>query len=174
MNQQSSTYKYLVYGLCDPITHDVRYVGKSCSGLYRPKSHTEPHNIKSKSKKNSWIKNLLGRGLKPEICILAIRGNAEIVEELEIFFIKHYREYYKKKGNSKTLTNMTEGGTGGDTGSSWKKWKSVIATNVKTGEEKCYLFVQATRFGGFQPTKVSAICRGKRPIHLGFTFKYAK
>ncbi|KKN13494.1 hypothetical protein LCGC14_1005880 [marine sediment metagenome] len=167
MNQQSFTSKYIVYALRDPINNEVRYIGKSCSGLERPRAHTEPHRLKLKSKKNSWIKNLLNRGLKPKITILAQCMSEKSIEYWERNFISSF----KRRGK---LTNMTEGGTGGNTGGSWKKWKPVISTNIKSGEKKYYLFVQATRFDSFLPTKVSAVCQGKRHTHKKHKFKYAK
>lgn len=40
--------KYLIYGLRDPITEEIRYVGRSSSGLTRPKSHYSVSSLNSK------------------------------------------------------------------------------------------------------------------------------
>lgn len=34
--------KFLIYGLTDPITDELRYIGRSSSGLNRPRQHLAP------------------------------------------------------------------------------------------------------------------------------------
>src|SRR5271165_1208039 len=110
-----SVNNYLIYGLADPTTDEIRYVGKSCKGLERPAEHTNPGNLKRKSKKNSWIINLKRKGLKPKIIVLEECSSGDVLNEREIFWIKQYRD------NGAKLTNGTDGGTGGNTGGAYKK-----------------------------------------------------
>lgn len=104
--------KYIIYGLIDPTTKELRYIGKSTSGIKRPNSTitrvikgTECRPGKSTLKVN-WIKKLLKLGLRPEIEILEVHTKAEDLPEAEIFWIA----YYKFIGCR--LTNMTKGGEG--------------------------------------------------------------
>ena len=98
--------KYLIYGLVDPRTDEIRYVGKSCTGWARPKSHWYPSSLVSRSYKNSWIKQLKSLGLMYRIRILATPSHKEDLDQLEIDWIK--------KGFAKgwPLTNLVAGGEG--------------------------------------------------------------
>ena len=158
--------KYIIYGLVDPITNEIRYVGKSCKGLERPKEHMWPFSLKNKSKKNSWIKKLMAVGLKPSIVVIETCGLQESLDEREIYWISFYRKI------NKNLTNMTDGGTGGNTGQAFKKWKPVLSMNVVTGDIKRYEYVWQTESDGFSPTKVVCVCKGKRHTHRGHVFWY--
>ena len=65
------TAKYLIYGLLDPITKELKYIGKSSYGLKRPYSHfTECALQKSKSKCSKWILEVKEKNLLPEVIIL--------------------------------------------------------------------------------------------------------
>lgn len=46
--------------------------------------------------------------------------------------------------------------------------RPVERVDLKTGEVKEYTGVNATAVDGFDPSHVSAVCKGKRPTHLGF------
>ena len=161
-----SVSNYLIYGLADPTTDEIRYVGKSCKGLERPGEHMNPGKLKYKSKKNSWIKNLKMKDLRPKIVVLEECLSADVLDEREIFWIKQHRD------SGSRLTNGTDGGTGGNTGKAYKKHKPVIAVNILTGVEKRYDFVWQTELDGFYPSKVSAVCKGKANSHKGYVFHY--
>ena len=57
--------KYLIYGLIDPISLMVRYVGLSSSGMERPKSHTQPCLRAAATHCGAWIRSLALQGLVP-------------------------------------------------------------------------------------------------------------
>lgn len=98
---------YIIYGLVDPITHELRYIGKSVNGLSRPNEHTRPHKLKKlKTHCNFWIKSLIRKHTKPEIIILEESKSKNELFELEKFWI----EYFKSIGAN--LTNHTIGGEG--------------------------------------------------------------
>lgn len=99
--------KYIIYGLLDPITKEIRYIGKSSSGLLRPRRHlTEKSYTTETNHKAHWIKSLMIRGITPEIVIIKVCNNANDLIQLEIITIKEYRDAGAR------LTNLTDGGEG--------------------------------------------------------------
>lgn len=96
-----------IYGLLDPITREIRYVGKTVNLKRRIKEHLSPSETKSKSHKNEWIKSLARNGLKPAFRILQ-EVSIDDWQEAEKFHIK------KAKSRGHRLTNTTEGGEGYD------------------------------------------------------------
>lgn len=110
VSEEKKVGKYLIYGLIDPRDGQLRYVGRSSSGLKRPQS-TQRKALKgfegNKTYKVFWLKELASVGLKPEIEV--IEGHSSIAElgDSEIFWIA----YFKSIGCR--LTNTTVGGEGG-------------------------------------------------------------
>jgi transposase-like protein len=99
--------KYLIYGLADPRSGEIRYIGKSCSGLQRPKQHTRARGLALKTHNARWVKSLVEQGLEPVIEILDWRQDDSELGALEMQHIKQFRESGAK------LTNITDGGDGG-------------------------------------------------------------
>lgn len=97
---------YLIYGLLDPRNREVRYVGKSCSGLRRPNRHRRPCELRTPTYKNRWVLALAGLGLKPEVQILEDVGSPDGLCERERWWIAKFRE------DGARLTNLTDGGEG--------------------------------------------------------------
>ncbi len=91
--------RFLIYGLVDPRTHELRYVGKSCKGMIRPKERHHAHC-------RNWEENLLRQNLKPTIVVFHETDCADFLKEAEIFWIKYFRSIGCR------LTNMTDGGEG--------------------------------------------------------------
>jgi hypothetical protein len=143
--------KLFVYALCDPRTDEIRYIGKTCTGLQRIRDHFWACR---KNKKlyhlhiYRWMRCLLKDGYKPVIKILKECTDENDLNESEISLIRYYRSIGTR------LTNCTDGGDGGNTGMSWKRRIPVIAINLITKEEKEYDFVLDTIKDGFLPTKV--------------------
>jgi hypothetical protein len=56
--------KFLIYAMADPRTEELRYVGKSCSGLRRQRQHLCPSTLQSKPKTycSAWIKSIFLQG----------------------------------------------------------------------------------------------------------------
>lgn len=99
--------KFLIYGLVDPETAEVRYIGKSSRGLKRPYDHMKFHFLKKDiSYKGNWIRSLMKLGLKPKVIVLEEFDSHEGLNDAEIFWIKEYRS------NGSRLTNLTDGGDG--------------------------------------------------------------
>ncbi len=95
-----------IYGLCDPHTKEIRYVGKT--GRRIPKRYqahmASARRGKARSHVYCWIRSLLARGLEP-ICIQidAASSNTEL-SDLE----QHWIAYFRSLGAQ--LTNHTGGG----------------------------------------------------------------
>ena len=91
-----------IYILIDPITNDVRYVGKTVSLLQkRLWNHCRDKSI---THKTSWIKSLKENGLKPLIRTVELCNENEL-NDREIYWIYYFRKIYN-------LTNLTDGGDG--------------------------------------------------------------
>jgi hypothetical protein len=98
--------KYIIYGLTDPDTQEIRYIGKSTSGLKRPKEHKKPCNLKVSSHKVNWIKSLIEQGKSYGIIIIEETQTPEELDAKEIYWIAEYKTRGAK------LTNGTDGGEG--------------------------------------------------------------
>jgi hypothetical protein len=81
---------FLVYGLVDPRTGEVRYVGKSSSGLARPKEHAS-RVWRENNYKASWIRGLLSAGLLYEVRILEWASSLEMLPIIEAFWVTQGR-----------------------------------------------------------------------------------
>lgn len=92
--------RFIIYGLTDPRTGEVRYIGKSCVGLSRPRSG------RYRAKCGSWIASLKKRGLRHGVIILAEFDAADGLYEREQWAIAYARCLGWR------LTNMTDGGPG--------------------------------------------------------------
>lgn len=98
--------KNIIYGLVDPDSKQVRYIGKSTIGLKRPREHKKRSLLLAMSHKNNWIKNLISQNKIYEITILEENIELSKLSEREIYWISFYKE------NGIILTNSTEGGEG--------------------------------------------------------------
>lgn len=97
---------FIIYGLIDPFTNELRYVGKSTSGLRRPRMHLWPSNLKKKRWVYNWLRQVLAQGGKPEIVVLESHDNPHELYEAEQWFISYYRSLGCR------LTNCSDGGPG--------------------------------------------------------------
>jgi len=98
------THPIFIYALIDPISNEIRYIGKSMNPLKRLTQHLCQVKNNTKTHKRAWLKSLLDKGLKPNIKILEVtsKNNWEFVEKS---LIKFYN-------NKITLLNLTPGGEG--------------------------------------------------------------
>lgn len=90
-----------IYGLKDPLTNDIRYVGKTIGLNRRYNAHIANSKIR-KVHSSLWIKSLMNKGVKPEL-VLIETVNEENWIEREKYWISFYRKLYD-------LTNITDGG----------------------------------------------------------------
>ncbi len=101
-----TTSKFLVYCLTDPRTGTAMYVGKSCSGLNRPRQHKWPSHRRTRTPKNSWVKSLLSDDLTYGIDVLEELSSGEEAADAERFWIAAFR------ATGATLLNIEDGGLG--------------------------------------------------------------
>lgn len=97
--------RFLIYGLVDPRTDEVRYIGRSSSGLNRPKSEASRLKYEPGHKSN-WIASLQALGLTYGIRVLEESADAASLNGMERYWIA------QAKGLGWRLTNMTIGGEG--------------------------------------------------------------
>ena len=102
--------KTFIYILQDPITDEVRYVGKSINPSRRYHSHlwSKP---KVKFHSYYWIQKLLKNNLKPIITIIDETDNNWI--QLEQYWIEQFKQW------GFNLTNVTNGGEGAFGAGQW-------------------------------------------------------
>lgn len=97
----------IVYGLIDPRSGELRYVGKSTTGMVRPRKHGQPGTLKwNRGHSGAWLRSLARDGLAPEIIELeraATRSDLAAAEQFQI-------AYWRFVGAD--LTNLTIGGEG--------------------------------------------------------------
>lgn len=94
-----------IYGLLDPISEKIMYVGKTKQNLQR-RCNQHINSVKNKNKpKDIWIQNLIKLKKAPFITLLE-EVNYENWVEREKYWIKYYSEL------NPDLTNIYNGGSG--------------------------------------------------------------
>src|SRR5260370_23019327 len=94
-----------IYVLIDPITEEVRYVGKTENSLAcRLRSHLKA-SVKGGTHVYWWISGLIKKGMSPKIRLVE-RVLLKDWADAEIYWIK----FFKTAGAK--LTNLTDGGCG--------------------------------------------------------------
>ena len=102
--------KFIVYGLIDPRSKLIRYVGKSATGLLRMRHHRKPSAANARTYCARWIKKLRQAGHTFEVVVLEFLESATRLNELERYWIAFGRAC------GWPLTNLTDGGDGASVG----------------------------------------------------------
>lgn len=95
LNEGCGKFKksYQIYGLIDPKTNKVMYIGMSYDPIHRLNNgHLSTQSLtKISSKKNCWLQSLLAEGLRPTIIVLEknISFNNRLIREN--YWITKYR-----------------------------------------------------------------------------------
>lgn len=115
-----------IYTLSDPITNEIRYIGKTNNIKDRLKRHLQKSNLDKYEKnthKSRWIRSMLICDKSPNIEILDI-GNTENVNDLEIYWISQFKTW------GFNLTNLS---AGGEVGVDWtgKKHKDTTKNKIR-------------------------------------------
>jgi len=119
----------IVYGLTDPRTNELRYVGKTDKGLeVRLQQHLQPAYLRPNTHKNAWIKLLKREALRPDIFVIEETQDPEA----EQFWIS----YYKSIGCD--LTNGTVGGEGWKVGTKHSEAAKKKISEAHMGRKKEY------------------------------------
>jgi hypothetical protein len=99
-----------IYTLNDPITNEIRYVGKSNTPNVRHRKHiSEAKSNKNNNHKINWIKSLLAKNLKPTL---------DVIDEIEgdwVWLEEYWISQFKGWG-----FNLVNGTNGGENPPSWK------------------------------------------------------
>ena len=99
--------RMIIYTLSDPLSGNVRYVGKSVNGLKRARSHMYPKSLeKNRTRCGNWLRFLKKNGQTPLMEEVEVYENHEKLLEAEIFYIAYFRSL------GFDLTNLTTGGEG--------------------------------------------------------------
>ena len=74
----------IIYGLCEPDTGELRYVGKTVrTPEGRARSHVRKAYSGHEDFKSAWIRGLFDRGLEPKVVILdVVDANEVLAQEL--------------------------------------------------------------------------------------------
>lgn len=94
----------VIYGLCDPRTGELRYVGKSHKPDFRLYIHIWDAKNRPRTRLHTWIRSLVREDVEPEQFIIEECGEDWI--EAEVFWIGYFRFI------GCDLVNHTNGGEG--------------------------------------------------------------
>lgn len=148
--------KYYVYTLEHPETKEIRYIGYSKNPKVRYANHLCIDKLKSK--KNSWIKSLKDKGLKPYINII---DEALTIEDIHLMEIKYIAKY-KQLGYR--LTNMTLGGEGNERPCS-EETKLKISKSLKEKYLKENHKIKGIKWSEKRRLEKSKATMGKKPTY---------
>jgi hypothetical protein len=118
---------WVVYGLCDPRSGELRYVGYSKKPRIRFNHHMwEAKRVRTR--KNNWIRALLRLGLEPERFVIEeALSSREAAAEAEVGWIAYFRMIGCR------LTNATDGGDGA-VGHRWSTEERARMSEQRRGE----------------------------------------
>ena len=149
--------KTYIYILQDPITQEVRYVGKSNNPKRRYTSHLcDKPKIKYYS--YYWIQSLLKKGLKPIMTI--IDETDSDWQQLEKYWIGQFKAWGFK------LTNITEGGEGCYGAGKWNNvpvtafTKEGILIKSFDSQKECAIYFNTSS------GNVKQVCNGRSKLLL--------
>lgn len=106
------TSRFIIYALTEPDSGIVRYIGKSSSGLRRPRQHAAASSLRVDDHRARWIRQLIAAGRAYGIRVLEVCDRADDLFDAERAWIARGR------GQGWPLTNILDGGGIGATG--WK------------------------------------------------------
>lgn len=169
---------YFIYTLSDPISKEVKYIGKTKNLKDRLQRHMTPCNLKQTwQSKTKWLKYLKNNNLKPIMELLDV-GDENNIDQLEIYWISQFKSWgFNLKNETIGGQNPTPKGT---------KLKEKHIRNLKKSIKTKKIVVQYTLDDVFvaeyesiseaeEKTKfhhVSDCCNGKRKKCGSFYFRF--
>lgn len=175
--------EFFIYTLSDPISNEIKYIGKTKDLKDRLKRHMSPYNLKETwTSKNKWLKYLKNNKLKPIIELLDV-GNKDNINDLEIYWISQFKTWGFK------LKNETDGGDGFDWTGRKHKNESVqkMKNNHPLRKNICQYSIEDDKLIGeydssydasektmLQRGHISKCCRGLKNYNSvgGYYFRY--
>lgn len=127
-----------IYGLVDPSTGKLRYVGLSTRGAKRPMVHIYD-NPRGRSHHANWLRSLRRRGLRPEWLVLERCADKATLSAAEKFWIT----YFRTRGFD--LTNSEDGGFNGSPSAEARAKMSAAKKGRKLSPEFCAVLAVARR-----------------------------
>lgn len=158
----------VVYALKDPRTGKTRYVGKTVGDVaHRLSVHLSPSHLKHKTKKNSWLKQLVKLGLKPIVAILDVADDEEELVLKECQWIDCFRLCGVE------LLNMTAGGEGAPGSVRSEEWKRMMSRLHKGKEisQEHRQILSLVHRGSKRPPRDETYSRNASLAHGGRLFK---
>lgn len=77
-------HDFIVYALCDPRTHQIRYIGSSQRGLIRPLQHQNySHNLDLAA----WLRDMIASRQEYTVLVLSVATSVAELLELEKHWI---------------------------------------------------------------------------------------
>lgn len=120
--------KVFIYTLTDPLTNEVRYVGKTTNLLRRLNAHIN-RSKKYKYHSARWINSIIEKGLKPIMSVIE-ECDEKNWEDKEVYWINYYRGLFD-------LTNILDGGghsaTYGRLGKPWSEEQRINNRKTRLG-----------------------------------------
>ena len=113
--------RFLIYALQDPLTWEIRYVGRSCTGLSRPNARHTGHC-------GSWCAKFRRWGHRPLVHVLQVFSDSDDINDVLNGAERTWVAELRLRGCP--LTNLTDGG-GGATG-----WKASAETLQRMSESQ--------------------------------------
>lgn len=152
-----------IYGLVDPRTSLVRYVGKAVNAKTRLVAHLKRCKL-SRTHRDSWLLGLKHQGLRPTLTILENTDGSQC-DDRERYWIKHYGRADRGDG---VLTNQTDGGDNGRLGHKMPReiveWVAAKNRGLKRSAECRALISASNRRRRYSPetrAKISAWQKGR-------------
>lgn len=151
-----------IYGLCEPTTGRIRYIGKTVDlekryrlHLSRARKHTTPHVY-------AWLRSVLESGREPQVQVLAVVAEKDW-PQIERLFIAH----------TPGLTNSTSGGEGIDPEViAAARAGTYIVTHPDGTDEQITNLTAFCRERGMQNTNAFKVLKGERTHVAGYRFRH--
>lgn len=147
-----------IYGLYDPRTNELRYIGKAIDLKIRFDLHISETRCGRESHKNRWLAQLIAAGLLPIMRTLEVieNSNDQDWQERERWWIKAARE------TGDRLTNLDDGGRSGTKKCEETKNKISMSNLGKKMSPEAVAKMKATKAARLTPEVRERIAAGQR------------